>query len=321
MFKLIELTNLYPGSGRVIKIGSGVTKAAVGDKVFMSFMHCGDCRACNAVPPLPSNCARFVEMNVGRNKNHFTNTISGDFVKGSYFGQSSMANFTIADETSILNASNLVKDDEELKLLAPLSCGMQTGVATVLNCTDAGPNSELMIFGLGGVGLSAVMAAKIQNCKIIIAVDRVASRLKLAKELGATHIIDTSEGLDHLAENVNNITSTGVRCIIDTTGVAPLLDQALRCLAIGGTLLLIASVPESVKMIITPLHITSAAHTIRGILMGNSIPSVIIPKMVEWYHAGKFPIERLTKFFKADDFQQALTEMHTGETVKPILVW
>ena len=114
---------------------------------------------------------------------------------------------TIANETSVVNVKGLVNSDEELKLFAPPGCGIQTGSGTVINVAQAKPSDSIAILGAGGVGLAAVMGAKIAGCHTVIVIDRVQSRLELAKELGATDVIDTGKlrSLDDLVAEVRKL--------------------------------------------------------------------------------------------------------------------
>ncbi|KAK8045527.1 hypothetical protein PG993_005551 [Apiospora rasikravindrae] len=112
---------------------------------------------------------------------------------GLFFGQSSFAQHTIASAKSVVNVAGLGLTRDDLKVLAPFGCGLLTGSGTVVNVAKAGPSDAVAIMGMGGVGLAAVMAAKNAGCQQIIGVDRVPARLELAKKMGATHTIDTTE--------------------------------------------------------------------------------------------------------------------------------
>lgn len=176
----------HEGSGIIEKVGQSVTSLAPGDHVVMGFAHCGKCSQCLSGHPYV--CERFFDLNfVGkmedgtcRHHNHDNEGLSN------FFGQSSFGTYTVANER------NVVKVDKEvdLALLGPLGCGIQTGSGAVLNRLQPETGSSIAVFGAGAVGLSALMAAKAISCGTIIAVDIHENRLELAKELGATHIVN-----------------------------------------------------------------------------------------------------------------------------------
>ena len=112
---------------------------------------------------------------------------------GSFFGQSSFGSYSIARESSLVNVKDLVKNKDDLALYAPLGCGIQTGAGTVVNTAKPTEKDIVLITGLGGVGLSAIMGAAVCKPKMVVALDRIESRLELAKELGATHTLNSDK--------------------------------------------------------------------------------------------------------------------------------
>jgi Zn-dependent alcohol dehydrogenase len=129
-------------------------------------------------------------LNFG-NKAAFVSANSSDTsdIAGQFFGQSSFARYSVAKQNSVVNVTSLIRNKEELQTFAPLGCGFQTGAGTVVNVAKATSKDSIVVLGLGGVGLSAIMAAKLSGCRTIVGVDRVDSRMETAKSLGATHVI------------------------------------------------------------------------------------------------------------------------------------
>ncbi|MEZ4300248.1 MAG: alcohol dehydrogenase catalytic domain-containing protein [Polyangiaceae bacterium] len=172
----------HEGVGRIVAVGGGVEGLRAGDRVVMSFGACGECRSCQ--DRMPAYCHHAVEYNLlGRRRGGESPiTLNGEPITGHYFGQSAFAGFAVAA------AANLVKLEEDLPaaLMAPLACGVQTGMGSVVNVLAAGPGDSVAVLGCGTVGLAAVMAAKIAGCERILAVDMRESRLALAEELGVT---------------------------------------------------------------------------------------------------------------------------------------
>ncbi len=173
----------HEGSGVVERIGTAVKGFKPGDHVVLSYQSCGCCRPCRSGHP--AGCQRFWEANFGFARLDGTNALRGG-VRGHFFGQSSFATHTLT------TMHNLVKVPKSLplELLAPLGCGLQTGAGTVMNSLAVRAGSSIAVFGVGSVGLAAVMAACIVKAKTIIAVDINNRRLQLARELGATHAIN-----------------------------------------------------------------------------------------------------------------------------------
>lgn len=311
-------------------MGSKVTVAKPGDAVLLSFDACQTCATCKA--GTPSLCYEFNGLNFGNIPSFaFASPSAKDSnpdglpeLSGRFFGQSSFANFSIVSENSVVNATDLVKNKEELQLFAPLGCGIQTGSGTVVNVAKATERDVLAIQGLGGVGLSAIMAAKISGCRTIIGIDRVQSRLDMAKEFGATHVVDTSklppgktvtEVVQEIADGV------GPTVTIETTGLPVLIKSAVEMTRLGGKIIQVGSAPGDFSLEIPVFAFMVAGKTYMGAIEGNSKPSEHVPQMIKWYREGKFPFDKLIKMMPAADFEKGLHEMHTGETVKPVLLW
>jgi len=315
----------HEGSGYVRAVGPGVTVAKSGDPVLLSFAFCENCPICKAGHH--SNCVSFNDLNFGPGKVFQLASKSGGEpeIDGTFFGQSSFANYSIVKQCSVVNASGLVHDKKDLQLFAPLGCGIQTGSGTVVNVAKAGPSDAICIMGLGGVGLSAIMAAKIQGCRMIIGIDKVQSRLDLAKELGATHVIDGSkldEGktlIDVVRELADGVGST---ITIDTTGAPVLMDAGVEFTRNHGMYIQVGSPPfdYTLKNFSGFVNMVAGKQWV-GAIEGGAYPPEYVPKMIQWYRDGKFPIDKLMKLMPAADFNQALHEMHSGETIKPILTW
>lgn len=244
-------------------------------------------------------------------------------IDGTFFGQSSFANWSIVKQCSVVNVNGIIKDKKDLQMFAPLGCGIQTGSGTVVNAAKAGPNDIICIIGLGGVGLSAIMGAKIQGCKTIIGIDRIESRMALAKEMGATHAIDTSKlGDKSLGDAVKEIADgVGPNITIDTTGVAFLMDAGWEFTRFKGRYFQVGSPPFDYTLKTTGFEMLLSGKQYQGVVEGAAYPPDYVPKMIQWYREGKFPIDKLLKLMPAADFNQAMHEMHSGETIKPILTW
>lgn len=165
-------------------------------------------------------------------------------------------------------------------------------------------------------------AAVMRNCKIIIAIDRSASRLKAAESLGATHIINASDAAIDLVREVRNITSQrGVDVSVDTTGVATLARQSWDFVRNHGKVLQVGLARAQDEWHIPMADHMNSGKQIIGCVEGDAVPKVYIPQMIEWYNDGLLPIEKIVTFYPCELYQQAIDDMRRGSVIKPVLLW
>lgn len=214
--------------------------------MILSFASCQNCKACK--DSHPAYCPQMPKLNYFSEADRYFGE-KGEGYGGSYFGQSSFASLTPCKESSIVNVSGLIKNEAELKMLAPLGCGFQTGSGAVRNIAQAGKKDAVVVMGLGGVGLAALMTAKVSECCTIIGVDRFEDRLALAKSLGATHVINTSNTGKSLAEEVRRITDgEGSSITIDTTGNMKLIQIGIEFTALRGQFIFVGIPPAEAEL-------------------------------------------------------------------------
>ncbi|KAI9713041.1 MAG: hypothetical protein M1820_001026 [Bogoriella megaspora] len=314
----------HEGSGYVKAIGANVTVAQPGDPVLLSYASCGTCYACK--DDAPPYCTGLLELNFLGTKNFSPTTAdssSEPSIAGSFFGQSSFANRTIVSQRSVVNVKGLFANRDELILFSPLGCAVQTGAGTIINVAQARPKDAVVVLGLGGVGLSAVMAAKMLGCHRIVGVDKVKKRLDLARELGATDVIDTTQlGDKTLVERVREVTDgLGASVTMDTTGVTALTMQGVEFSRNHGKIIQVGTTPIDAKADFSMFAFMATGKQFLGAVEGGATSSRFVPQLIEWYHEGKLPLDKLVKTFKVDDWEEAIGEMHTGETIKPVLIW
>ncbi|WAH37552.1 NAD(P)-dependent alcohol dehydrogenase [Alicyclobacillus dauci] len=302
----------HEGAGVIEQVGPGVTQFAPGDHVVISFSYCGNCANC--LQGHPSGCEHFFELNFGGTMLDGTNRLAKeDKHVATLFGQSSLATH------AIVHVNNLVRVDKDLdlRLLGPLACGIQTGAGTVLNKLRPNFGEQIAIFGCGGVGLSAVMGAALTGCSHIIAVDVNDDRLALAQELGATHVIN-GRNVDVVAE-IQRLTGGGVHYAVESSGISAIVVQAVHSLRIRGTLAVVGVSGN------TTLHIHDdlipSNRTIVGVVEGSSIPKLFIPKLIEYYNKGRFPFDKLIKTYPVESLNEALDDMKSGQTIKPVITF
>ncbi|KAL4900507.1 hypothetical protein BDW74DRAFT_188163 [Aspergillus multicolor] len=321
----------HEGSGYVRQVGQKVTAAKVNDPILMSFSSCKSCECCRKGHP--AHCHDFDPINfVAAPENLVfkdgekgpTDTDYQPDIFGQFFGQSSFANWSIVREESIVNVKGLVEKKEDLHLMAPLGCGIQTGAGAVINAAQAHPEDRVAVIGLGGVGLSAVMGARIAGCTQVIAIARNEVRLKLALELGATHVvrIDSAKDLRAVTEAVREVTAgLGANITLDTTGVPALIAEAVRMTAFKGTILQLGTAP-AISTLEIPIHeFMVSGKRFQGVVEGDVNSQEFVPTMVEWVKSGLLPVQKMVGFYQASDFDDAIQDMHSGKTVKPVILW
>lgn len=301
----------HEGAGVIVEVGEGVEGLAPGQPVLMSYAFCGCCPACrrHAQP----YCAEAMPLNFGGSRPDGSSPLSkdGELIHGAFFGQSSFATHAVVEAKQVVKAPA----DLSLEILAPLGCGVQTGAGAVLNSMRLQAGQTLAVFGAGSVGLSAVMAAKVAGASRIIAVDVNPARLELARELGATEVLDP-RATDPVAA-IMDLTGFGVDFVLNTTDIAAVYLQGIACLAPKGTFAFVTS--PGPELLVNLSHLMMGGRSIRGIIQGDSEPQVFIPRLIELYREGRFPLDRLITVYPFERIAQAMHDSETGVAIKPVL--
>jgi aryl-alcohol dehydrogenase len=282
--------------------------------VALSFDYCGECRNCTS--GRPAYCEVFGALNYFGRRMDGTVTLGkgAEEIHGSWFGQSSFATYAVASQRNAVK----VPQDIPLELVGPLGCGLQTGAGTVFNvlCPQAGQG--IGIFGLGGVGLSALMAAKSIGCDPIVAFDVNQHRLDLAAELGATHTFNPAEHKD-LVWDVQ-LAVMPLDFAFDSVGAGPVIRQALELLATPGHCATVGFQGLENEITIDQGALL-LGRTLSGVVEGDSEPHTMIPTLIELYKEGKFPFDRLIKRYELEEINQAIADSEAGTTIKPVVVF
>jgi aryl-alcohol dehydrogenase len=311
--------NSYPGvfghegAGIVHAVGSAVRGFSAGDHVVMSYPWCGACANCRE--HRHSYCVHAFDLKMKGTRADGSTLLSksGVPIYSAFFQQSSFGTCALTQERYAVK----VRKDAPLELLGPLACSGQTGAGAVLNVMKPKPGESFAVFGVGAVGLSALMAAKIAGCNPIIAVDIHDHRLALARELGATDTINHTACGDVVGE-IRKISGGGVRYSLETSALPKVFREAVESLMAAGTCVLLGSTPGGIDVSLD-MKFLQEGRVVRGVIQGDSDPREFIPRLVDLIMAGKFPIAKMIKFYDFADINLAAKESSAGITIKPVL--
>ena len=230
-----------------------------------------------------------------------------------FFGQSSFASHAVVHKNNLVR----VPDGMDLRIAAPVGCGIQTGAGSVLNYLRPVPGNGIVVSGCGGVGMSALMAARLCGCDPIVAVDVVDSRLELALELGATRAVNAKR--ENPVQAVHELTGgRGVEYAVECSGIGECIRTAVNCTGAFGVIAVCGAAYD--LRINFHEEVTAMHRTLTGIIEGHSNPKLFIPKLLSFYEKGLFPIDKLIKFYDFKDIEQAVEDSVRGIALKPVLV-
>jgi aryl-alcohol dehydrogenase len=302
----------HEGAGVVERVGSAVTHLRPGDHVVLSYHSCGQCKPC--LTSHAAYCDKVWEANFAGARLDGSVGVAAERLgdlHAHFFGQSSFATYALAHARNTVR----VPDDVPLEILGPLGCGLQTGAGAILKAMKVPVGATVAVFGVGAVGLAAIMAAKVADAATIIAIDVNEGRLKLAQELGATHIIDAS-GAD-VAAAIRAIAPRGVEFVLDTSGRAANLDAGVAALAPLGHFGFVAFNAHSKAMVDASRF--TVGQTLQGIIQGDAVSALLIPELIGLYRSGRFPFDRLITFYNFSEINQAFDDVAAGRVIKAVL--
>ncbi len=303
----------HEGAGIVDAVGDGVESVREGDRVVIGWPWCGTCRNC--LDGQPRYCLQIGPLCFGgvrADGSSALRRLDGSSVHGHFFGQSSFATHAITPENSLV----VVPTEAPLEILGPLACGLSTGAGAVLNVLRPPPGASLVVFGVGTVGLAAVMAARCTGTTRIIAVDRHTRRLEVARGLGATETVDVGKS-DPVAA-VREICGGPADYSLECTGSLAVVRQAVDAVGIRGMCGLVGAAPAGAEFTLD--HLTTLwGKRVLGILGGEGRSTALIGTLIELNRQGRFPYERLVTRFPLEQVNEAVAASGAGEVLKPVL--
>ncbi|AOS63716.1 NAD(P)-dependent alcohol dehydrogenase [Actinoalloteichus hymeniacidonis] len=303
----------HEGAGVVERVGAAVTSVEPGDHVVLSYHSCGRCKPC--VSSHPAYCDEAWATNFAGARLDGSNALhvaDGVEPRGHFFGQSSFATHALAHQRNTIK----VPADLPLETLAPLGCGLQTGAGAVFTALAVPMGASFLVFGVGAVGLAAVMAAHVAGAATIVAVDVDAGRLELARELGATHVVDPTR-IEDLTAALRAIEGRGFEYALDTSGRKENLDAGVGALANLGRFGFVAFHEGGGAMI--DAGRLQVGQSLQGIIQGDALSPLLINELAQLYRAGRFPIDRLLSFYDFSDVNAAFDAAGSGGAIKAVL--
>jgi alcohol dehydrogenase len=296
----------HEASGRVAAVGPGVTRFAAGDPVLMTYVpRCGRCRPCAEGRPAlcePGGAANAAGELIGGGR-PFTD---GDGELHQHLGLSAFAQQTVVAQESLIG----LPDDVPLVEAALLGCAVVTGMGAVANTAQVQPGSSVAVFGLGGVGLCAVLGARLAGAAQVVGVDVDERKLELARELGADAAL---QGGPDVVEQVRELTGGGVDYAFEAAGVPVAFEQAYAATRRGGTAVAIGLADPAARVPFSPADLVASERVVRGSYMGSTVPERDIPRYVALLRAGRLPLQRLVgERLTLDDVPAAMRRLHDG---------
>ncbi|SEF18464.1 zinc-binding dehydrogenase [Jiangella alba] len=304
----------HEAAGVVEAVGPGVIDVAPGDHVVMTFVpSCGHCLECAA--GRPAMCT------VGAAANGAGRLVAGGTRFGRsgvefahHLGVSAFAERTVVSRGSVV----VVPPSVPFNVAAMLGCAVLTGFGAVVNTAGVRPGESVVVFGLGGVGLSAVMAAVLAGAHPVVAVDTVPSKLDLASSLGASHLLPATS--PDLVPAVRDLTGGGADHAFECVGSAAVLETAFAATARGGATVAVGLPDPSHRSALPAVTLTGEGRVLRGSYMGSAAPARDIPRLIRLWEAGKLPIDRLhTADLAFDGLPAAFDELASGRAVRQLL--
>jgi alcohol dehydrogenase len=297
----------HEASGRVLALGPGVDDLAVGQHVVMTFLpRCGQCAGCATEGRTP--CVRGSASNAAGELLGGGRRLTRDGLPvHHHLGVSAFATHAVVDTRSVVR----VEDDVPPDVAAVLGCAVLTGGGALLNAAPPEPGQSVMVVGLGGVGMAALLTAVALGHGDVVAVDGVATKRDQARELGATSVMDPAE-----------LASGGVRCdvVVEAAGNVRAFEAALAATAPGGRTVTVGLPAPDAFASVSPLALVAEARTVIGSYLGSAVPARDIPVFAQWWREGRLPVEALVSSRIAlDDVNRAMDELAAGTAVRQVI--
>jgi len=309
----------HEGAGIVREIGAGVTSVKPGDHVIP--LYTPECRGCKTCLSRKSNLCTAIRATQGKGlMPDGTSRFSlGKETIYHYMGCSTFSNFTVLPEIALAK----IREDAPFDKVCYIGCGVTTGIGAVLYTAKVEPGTNVVVFGLGGIGLNVIQGAKMVGADKIIGVDINPSKRAMAEAFGMTHFVNPREvGNDKVVQAIVDLTEGGADYSFDCTGNTQVMRQALECCHRGWGQSIIIGVAEAGQEIATRPFQLVTGRTWKGSAFGGARGRTDVPKIVDWYMEGKIRIDELiTHTMPLEKVNDAFHLMHEGESIRSVVVY
>lgn len=305
----------HEGSGEVVEVGAAIDDVRVGDHVVFQFSaSCGRCRRC--LEGRPQVCERAAvakaagELIAGGSR---ISALNGERISH-HTGLSCLAEYAVVDRGSV------VVIDKEMPLVdaALFGCAVMTGVGAVVNTARIRAGDSVAIIGLGGVGLSGVLGAKLAGAETIIAIDNEPSKLEVARSVGATHAICARDA--DCVEQVLELTRGGVDYAFELSGSVAAMTMAYALIQYGGTVVAAGLPPSTASFSVIQSDLVGQEKSVRGSFMGSCVPVRDIPRFIRLYREGRLPVDRLIDgYIGFDELNAGFDKLQDVKAIRQIL--
>lgn len=308
----------HEGAGIVAEIGAGVTSVKVGDRVIPLYIP--ECRNCEYCLSRKTNLCQAIRLTQGQGvMPDGTSRFSIDGQKiHHYMGTSTFANYTVLPEIAVAK----IRDDAPFDKVCLIGCGVTTGIGAVINTAKVEPGSNVVVFGLGGVGLNVIQAARLVGANMIVGVDLNSEKRQMAEKFGMTHFVNPSEIEGDLVAYLVDLTKGGADYSFECIGNINVMRQALECCHKGWGVSVIVGVAGAGQEISTRPFQLVTGRVWKGTAFGGAKGRTDVPKIVDWYMDGKINIDSLvSQVMPIEQINQAFDAMHKGEVIRTVLTF
>jgi len=308
----------HEGAGVVADTGPGVTSVKKGDHVIP--LYTPECRQCEYCLSGKTNLCQAIRITQGKG---VMPDGSSRFSLGSaqlfhYMGTSTFANYTVVPEIAVAK----IREDAPFDKVCYIGCGVTTGIGAVINTAKVEPGANVVVFGLGGIGLNVVQGARMAGANMIVGVDTNPGRKALAEKFGITHFVNPKEAGSDLVAHLVNLTKGGADYSFECIGNVEVMRQALECCHKGWGVSVIIGVAGAGQEIKTRPFQLVTGRVWKGTAFGGAKGRRDVPKIVDWYMEGKINIDDLiTHKLKLADINKGFDLMHEGKSIRSVVVY
>jgi S-(hydroxymethyl)glutathione dehydrogenase/alcohol dehydrogenase len=308
----------HEGAGIVVEVGAGVTSLKPGDHVIPIYIP--ECRNCKFCLSGKTNLCQAIRSTQGRGM--MPDGTSRFAIEGQmlhhYMGTSTFANYTVLPEIALAK----IRENAPLEKVCLIGCGVTTGLGAVINTAKVEPGASVVVFGLGGIGLNVIQAARMVGASKIIGVDLNPAKRALAEKLGMTHFVNPKDVEGDLVAHLVELTDGGADYSFECIGNVNVMRQALECCHKGWGVSVIIGVAAAGQEISTRPFQLVTGRVWNGTAFGGARGRTDVPKIVDWYMDGKINIDDLvTEILPIEQINRAFDLMHNGEAIRSVVTF